>query len=253
MRFIAFEHLIFVPCHAVWNLRGDPLADASWFLRDYQRGEPRFYLEHIRRGVELAAAGPAALLVFSGGQTSFQAGPRSEAAGYWTLAESFDWWGHDVRSRAINEEVSRDSFENVLFSICRFRDFTGAWPHRITAAGWRFKTRRFTERHCAAVRFPANRFHYIGVNDPVDLSAAARDEAQTCAAFALDPYAAGGFLAGKRALRDPFRNQPGFALSCPELRGLLAHRGPEIYSGPLPWDGGPVYSESGQNDPGSSR
>ena len=89
---MVYEHLIITPGHAIWNLCGDPLDDASWFLRDYQRCEPHFYIEHIRRAVELAA-GPSAVLVFSGGNTFAQAGPRSEAFGYWALAERFGWWG----------------------------------------------------------------------------------------------------------------------------------------------------------------
>ena len=222
----------------MWSLCGDPLADDSWFLRDYQRGEPRFYLAHIRRGVELTGADPAALLIFSGAQSMPAAGPRSESTGYWTLAERHEWWGTDVRTRAITEEFSRDSMENVLFSICRFHEFTAAWPARITVAGWGFKVRRFTELHRAAVRFPAARFHYVGVNDPEDLAAAAHQEDATCGAFAADPYGCAGSLAAKRELRNYFRNQHGFSISCPELRGLLAHRGPEIYRGPLPWDQG---------------
>src|ERR1051325_1966427 len=119
---IAYEHLIITPAHAIWNLCGDPGADASWFLRDYQRGEPRFYIEHIRRGVELAAADERSVLVFTGGQTFPDAGPRSEALGYWALAEHFGWWGaRPVRARGILEDFSGDSFENVLYSICRFR------------------------------------------------------------------------------------------------------------------------------------
>src|SRR5690242_3427248 len=106
---IAYEHLIITPGHAIWKVCGDPLADESWFLRDYQRGEPRCYIEHIRRGVELAAADPAAVLVFSGGQTFPDAGPRSEAFGYWALAEYFGWWGAaGLGSRSLLEDFSRD-------------------------------------------------------------------------------------------------------------------------------------------------
>jgi hypothetical protein len=224
------------PGHAIWNLCGDPAADASWYLRGYQRGEPRFYLEHIRRAVELTAADAASLLVFSGGQTFPEAGPRSEAFGYWALAEHFAWWGAaEVRARSILEDFSRDSFDNVLYSICRFREFTGAWPQRITVAGWGFKAPRFAELHRAALRFPAERFHYVAVNDPPDLATAARGEAEIRAAFAADPYGCGAVLAEKREARNPYRTQHGFRTSCPELAALLDHRGPEMFAGPLPW------------------
>lgn len=237
MRTIAFEHLILTPGHAVWNLRGDPAADASWYLRDYQRGEPCLYLAHIRRAVDLAAADRDALLVFSGGQTFLDAGPRSEAQGYWMLAEHFGYWPQpDVRARGTTEEFARDSFENVLFSICRFREVTSAWPRRITVVGWGFKARRFSDLHRAVLGFPAERFHYAAVNDPADLAAAAREEASNRTAFAADPYGSFSALAEKRRGRDPFHRRHGYRDSCPELRALLDHRGPEIFSAPLPWD-----------------
>jgi hypothetical protein len=236
MRTIAYEHLILSPGHAVWNLRGDPLADSSWYLRDYQRGEPSFYLAHIRRAVELTAADPGALLIFSGSQTFAAAGPRSEAQGYWMLAEHFEWWGAGgARARAITEEFALDSFQNVLFALCRFHEFTGGWPERISVAGWGFKARRFVDLHRAAVRFPANRFHYVAVNDPGDADAAARAEAANRVEFAADPYGTTAALAEKRSIRDPFRRRHGYRESCPELRALLDHRGPALFSGPLAW------------------
>lgn len=43
------------------------------------------------------------------------------------------WTGKDdVRSRALTEEHARDSFENLLFSVCRFRELTGSYPKNIT-------------------------------------------------------------------------------------------------------------------------
>jgi len=210
--------------------------DASWFLRDYQRGEPRFYIEHVRRGVELAAADRRTVLVFSGGQTFPDAGPRSEALGYWALAEHFEWWGApQVRARSILEDFSGDSFENVLYSICRFREFAGVYPRAVTVTGWGFKAARFLHCHRPAARFPPERFQYVGVNDPVDLAAAIRGEAANRAAFEADPYGRAGALARKRDGRNPFRRQHGFHASCPELKALLDHRGPEIFVGPLPW------------------
>ena len=37
-----------------------------------------------------------------------------------------------VKWRALTEEHARDSFENLLFSVCRFRELTGAYPQNIT-------------------------------------------------------------------------------------------------------------------------
>jgi hypothetical protein len=41
--------------------------------------------------------------------------------------------GHEeLKARALTEEHARDSFENLLFSICRFFELTGHFPHNIT-------------------------------------------------------------------------------------------------------------------------
>jgi hypothetical protein len=218
-------------------MHGDPLADSSWYLRDFQRGEPRFYIEHIRHAVELAAADPNALLIFSGGQTFAAAGPRSEAQSYWMLAKHFAWWGTpETSGRCTTEEFALDSFQNFLFSVCRFHEFVGGWPKSISVVGWAFKARRFVDLHRAAVRFPLETFAYAGVNNPTHVEMAEPEEAAACAAFASDPYGLCGSVSEKRAQRNPFHRWHGYRDSCPELRALLDHRGSELFSGPLPWD-----------------
>lgn len=47
--------------------------------------------------------------------------------------------GEDVKSRALTEEHARDSFENLLFSVCRFRELTGKYPQNITVSSVYFK------------------------------------------------------------------------------------------------------------------
>lgn len=78
------------------------------------------FLDHIRLGIEEAAADPDALLLFSGGQTRRAAGPRSEGLSYWVVAEAAGWFEKEgVRNRTFTEEHARDSWENLLFSVCR--------------------------------------------------------------------------------------------------------------------------------------
>jgi hypothetical protein len=46
---------------------------------------------------------------------------------------------------------------------------TGRWPERITVVGYEMKRERFVSLHRAAIRFPADRFTYIGIDlDPKD-------------------------------------------------------------------------------------
>lgn len=233
------ENLILVAGHAVYVGQDflDPACDRNWFLQPFQRGEPPFYIEHIRAGIDLAARDSASLLLFSGGQTRLEAGPRSEAQSYWNLADYFRWWSlPEVSARATTEEFARDSYENLLFGICRFRECTSRYPQRVTVVSWAFKEERF-DLHRDAIRFPrsGDRFVFYGVNQPEDLVAAQKGEAKAIAAFKEDPYGTGANLGKKRADRNPFSRWHPYALSCPELQGILQHTGPALYSGTLPW------------------
>lgn len=237
----SLSSLVVVAGHAVY-LGQDflaPAGDQNWWLQEFQKGEPPLYLEHIRHGVELAASHPDALLVFGGGQTRRDAGPRSEGQSYWMLADHFSWWGMPaVRERATTEEFGRDSFENILFGIARFRECTGRYPQCVEMVGWEFKRARF-DFHRRTIRWPAGERHYRyhGVNNPADILAAVRGEADTLAAFQLDPFATESGLWEKRLRRNPFARQHGYAQSCPEIARLLAHRSMDgkIYGGDLPW------------------
>jgi hypothetical protein len=66
--------------------------------------------------------------------------------------------------RATTEDHALDSFQNLLFSIARFHEYTGRYPARITVIGYEMKRRRFTDLHRAAIRWPEERFDYIGVD-----------------------------------------------------------------------------------------
>lgn len=229
------RRLVLVAGHAI-PYRFDRLdSDEGWFLKSFQGGEGRYYLDHVRAGVMAAAEDPEALLVFAGGQSDPAAGPRSEAQGYWEIADQREWYGHpEVAARATTEEFSLDSFLNLLYGVCRFHEATERYPERITAVGWAFKAARF-DFHREAMRYPRACFHYIGPNDPELLTEAKHFEALRLADFQRDPYGHTPELAAKRNSRNPFRRQHGYAVSCPGLAPLLAHHGPELFDGPLPW------------------
>jgi hypothetical protein len=59
--------------------------------------------------------------------------------------------------RVHSEEYARDSYENVLFSLCRFFEVTGRYPEKVTVIGFQFKEKRFKDLHRKAVRFPKER------------------------------------------------------------------------------------------------
>jgi len=231
------KNLVLVAGHAVYvadNFHA-PMADSSWYLQSFQKGEPPFYIEHIYEGVRLTAEDREALLVFSGGQTRTEAGPRSEALSYWMVAKHFAWWHRaSVELRATTEEYAKDSFENVIFGICRFFECVGRWPEKIIVVSWAFKERRFA-MHREAIRFPKDCFEFFGANNPIDLVGAEKGEANAITSFGKDPYGAGKVLAGKREERNPFQRTHPYMQSCSRLADLLRYKGPTLYNGGLPW------------------
>lgn len=213
------KNLVLVPGHAVWNLHGDPADDASWFLKPYQNNEPKYFIEHIRAGVERAAADPAALLMFSGGATDPEAGPIPEGLGYWLIGEWYEWWGHaEVRGRAVVEEFALDSFLNVLCGLYRFQELRGMWPEKITVCGWGFKRRRIAELHRQALGW-TRPFEYVAVNDPPNLDEVMAREAATCKEFAESPWGEEGPIAEKRRGRDWYVRVPGYDMRDQGWRG----------------------------------
>ncbi|XP_026394955.1 uncharacterized protein C57A10.07-like [Papaver somniferum] len=240
--FSKYQNLVMVAGHSVYisNNCGKLDSEDSWYLESYQKhpGQAASFLSHIKEAVEIAARDEGSLLLFSGGETRKDAGPRSEAQSYWAVAESQGWFGNkeDVRSRALTEEHARDSFENLLFSVCRFRELTGIYPHNITVVGYDFKEERFAQLHRSAIGFPEERFFYKGT--PVSSTSkesAIKGEALVRTLFQADPYGCLGPLRRKKLGRDPFHRSIPYPNGCPELEGLFRYCGASTYPGTLPW------------------
>ena len=211
----AADHLIMVAGHAVLDhSAGGGVSDgddAAWVLLPYQRdqGLGASFVAHVERGVREAAADPRSLVVFSGGQTRPDAGPWSEGASYWQVASAHGWFGTPgVAHRAAAEEYARDSFENLLFSLCRFKEATGRYPARTTVVSYAFKKDRFLDLHAKALRLP--NVDFAGTDPPAgaafDLEAAtAGERANGYGPFVGDPYGcADPVLVSKRQGRTPF-------------------------------------------------
>eukprot|EP00890_Picochlorum_soloecismus_P006828 jgi/Picsp_1/970/NSC_04454-R1_hypothetical protein CHLNCDRAFT_28621 [Chlorella variabilis] len=237
------RNLIIVACHSVYtgvDFR-HPEDQSSWFLLDYQRipGQTESFLKHIELGVQEASKDESAMLLFSGGQTRRDAGPRAESMGYWMVAEANEWFGtgKSVRERAFTEEHSRDSLENFLFSLCRFYELTGKYPAHVVIVSYDFKKERFETLHRQALGWPESRLSFVGT--PALTSEAIEGEEKTRQAFKEDPYGCMGSLAQKRQFRDPFAHGGYPSERCPDIGPLLQHCSTSHFSAPkLPWNKG---------------
>lgn len=234
--------LVIVPGHASFKREINPenlpstddiLQDGNFALQPFQKGEPPFYIDHMRAGIELSQhLGNQALLVPSGGFTRHESviDPNtvegtswSEAATYHAAAERLGLWLPGV-NREIGkaatmwvqlDEYARDSFENILGGVHAFWELAGRFPDRVVIVGWAFKEERFRQ-HASALGISRSKIDYHGVNNPPenDLPGAERGEAATRAAFLEDPFGERGDLAKKRLERDvlsrgvPFGNMP---------------------------------------------
>lgn len=219
-------------------------SDDAWHLLSYQRnqGFPEIISSHIKAGIALLESNSLALLMFSGGQTRKDVGPISEAASYFYLAQANHWMADEHMQGVFLEEYARDSLENLMFSICRFREVSGRYPEHITVVGFDFKQQRFLTEHRLAIRYPESNFTYVGVASPPNKFNQAHAEAGeqvALAAFQSDLYGcADPALANKRMLRNPFKRTVPYDLSCPEMTKLLHWCGPGVVaSEDVPWGG----------------
>lgn len=73
------------------------------------------------------------------------------------------------------ENHALDSFQNLLFSIARFHEYTGRYPEKITVVGYQMKRQRFVDLHRAAIRWPRDKFEYIGIDPEGEEGLAAQD------------------------------------------------------------------------------
>lgn len=123
--------------------------------------------------------------------------------------------------RATTEPFALDSYQNLLFSIGRFKEYVGRYPTRITVVGFGVKEARFRELHRATIGFPPQQFDYVGIDQEGDLEAFRKGEYEFgFKPYSLDPTGCKGTLVAKRKGRNIGRRWASYLVSSPELRGL---------------------------------
>lgn len=159
--------LIIIPCHSIW-LPGPSkgINPDEWMLAAFQmEGRDQLcFRDHIERGFQEIRRDENSILVISGGCTKKTPKQISEASSYKMLAQHL-FAEEDARlwDRVYLEEFARDSFENVLFLICRYNQITNSYPTNITVVGFEFKRERFVKYHLGeALDFPLDRVEYLG-------------------------------------------------------------------------------------------
>ncbi|SCU72346.1 uncharacterized protein TEOVI_000392200 [Trypanosoma equiperdum] len=260
-KYLSTDTLIIVPGHGVLNApnASEWKNESEWCLEPHQLRAgvvlPLCFASHIRRGLEILRDQiNTSILIFSGGQTCGIAGPRSEALGYYIVAKESKLFGifepeyvaKDIMNgRIFTEEFARDSYENLLFSIARFYEVTGHFPGSVVVVGWKHKAERFTMYHREAIRFPADKFTYVGLDfadaepfvedlQPYQVAKPYTDE-NALSSVSKDMYLCD---AGRRtrSKRNPYFRVPPYLVSCPPLRQLLQHCGPELIdTRRVPW------------------
>ncbi len=174
-------------------------------------GEEPFYARHVQAGFQLFHQEGYHRLVFSGGpnRPHLESETRgiSEAEGMKAYAIDAGLCGAED-ARIILEPWSRDSMENLLFSILAYAQNTGQWPARVGVVSWSSKGLRF-HLIAAGMRL-GGRIHFHGVGDyatQTDLERACAAEARFNAAIVDTSHAPPSYR-----LVDPLlRNENEFA------------------------------------------
>lgn len=248
------KNLIIVCCHATYLGDGYRHPEESdWLLEDFQRSTPatgkpsehETFIQHIITGAFALENDPTGMLMFSGGTTTKER-VRSEAEGYETVYLGLFGKVHAGIERHATEQYATDSYQNLLFSILRFRKLVGRYPEFVTVITHAFKEARFLTLHAPAIKWPVHCMRVQGINPPFTLGEL-RDtqhgeNERGYGRFEKDLYGVHEMLDGKRRARnwDPMIGEAVYGGLEPEVTELLnwsgGSTGLEIFPAKLPWE-----------------
>lgn len=163
----------------------------SEFLEDRE-----VYKKQLLASIESLKKGSFDVLIISGGFTRKEI-KKSEARGMldWAKDLELNLENFVKQKGVILEEYARDSFENLLFSLCQFYQIFKIFPKAIGVIAWKFKENRI---RTIAKTLKLSNFKYlaVGKKDVHDLG---------LAQFKNDPLHRGRKFAKKRIFRNPWK------------------------------------------------
>lgn len=233
----------------------------QWYLAPFQlEGNDHlvFIKQSLRAIEELLLDYDNSVVLFSGSQTKIDAGPISEAQSYFILmkklvnlastkdgfeqlislfdTETMTLLANIVKELGLNnitasmlfsngyintEEYALDSFDNLLYSILRFKEITEWYPKHITIVGFGFKESRFLNYHARALDIPKDIIRYISYEpEPSDYSQEqlnnyfedliCMEKKNALSLFENDWYAKRNILTKKKNGRNPYKRIPTY-------------------------------------------
>lgn len=213
--------MVIIPCHGIWKggtTKGEDRDE--WVLAPFQiEGKDHLSMkEHILTSLKLLSDNT--VIVISGGKTKKEIND-SEANSYYKLLKEYS------DAEVLLEEYARDSFENVIFLICRFYQEYQTYPKKITVVGFEFKRDRFLKHHFKEALGYDN-VEYIG-NAPkpeTNVEEYFQDLHQSeyrhaVRWFEQDWYGIRDPLVTKKLSRNPFNLQHPYKETNPQLKEFL--------------------------------
>lgn len=168
-------NLIILPCHSVYKDellpegKIDPKAgidSKSWILAPFQVEADNHlsFIDQVERCKTLIdKRSEHAILMLSGGYAKHQL-ELSEARSYLNLGLQRGWFSESMINKSVYlEEFSRDSYENVLFSLAKFYKLFKKYPEVITIVGFEYEEPRFVDLHLKTLGYTGENAEYIGI------------------------------------------------------------------------------------------
>ncbi|GME68044.1 unnamed protein product [[Candida] boidinii] len=181
------DTLVILPCHSIYKRvptndtisrkelsqdePGPGFDEKDWELApfQYEAHDHLFFIKHIYASYEYLLQHKAnSVLVLSGGYTKDSQKELSESLSYLNVAKMrglipLDYENTFENGKLLLEDRARDSYENVVFSLIKFRELIDKYPKKIVIVGLEFKRFRFIEQHLKVLQFPVTDIEYIGI------------------------------------------------------------------------------------------